>query len=304
MFKPFLSAFALFATVSSVHADKLQVVTDIAPVHSLVSMVTGELADITLLVTGAGSPHDFALKPSQARAMQSADAIVFIGTPLTPWMAKPLDTLAKNGLKVELLETAGTTELEMRDSEIFEDHEAEHHDHGHDHGEHDPHAWLSPANAMNWLGIMAKEFAKLDPDNAETFEQNAQDAIAKLQTLKTKLSNDLAPLNDRPFVLFHDATQYFENSFGLNALGAMTLADGDAPSAKSMSEIQSLFVKHNIVCVMSEPQTNPSLVNAIVPTNIKQTLIDPLGTQIEDGAEKYTKLLENLATAMHDCLAP
>jgi zinc transport system substrate-binding protein len=302
MLKPLLPVLFALATTSSANADKINIVTDIAPIHSLVSQVVGNANDITVLVTPNASPHDFALKPSQANALQSANFVFYIDESLTPWIETPLENLAAKARKIALLETKGTIELEMRESVDFDDHE-EHHDE-HDHGAHDPHAWLSPDNAVLWLDIIAEEISKYDIENASIYRENAKTAKAEILKLKSELQEILALVSERPFLLFHDAFQYFESEFGLNSKGAITLADDDAPSAASMKALQSLFKEQEIVCVLTEPQAKQSLIDAVVPKGTKQAVLDQLGSTLELGPELYKQLLKNIGSQIKKCLTP
>ncbi|MEL6575973.1 MAG: zinc ABC transporter substrate-binding protein, partial [Pseudomonadota bacterium] len=85
----------------------------------------------TLLLPPGASPHGYALRPSEARALSNADIVVWIGPALTPWLERSLDTLAEGATQVVLMEAPGIEHLPLREGPLFE------HDHGAHHGEHD-----------------------------------------------------------------------------------------------------------------------------------------------------------------------
>jgi zinc transport system substrate-binding protein len=115
-------------------AQTPNVVTDIAPVASLTAHVMGDLGTPRNLIKPGASPHDYALRPSDARALRDADVVFWIGGALTPWLEAPLETLSKNAEHVSLLNAEATKLIEPRD--LGHDH----HDHGADkHDEHDDH---------------------------------------------------------------------------------------------------------------------------------------------------------------------
>jgi zinc transport system substrate-binding protein len=297
MLKPLLFSAGIILSSLPAHAKQPNIVTDIAPVHSLVSMVTTPDIPVELLVSKNSSPHDFALKPSQAGALQNADLMFYVGAELTPWLKKPLSTLAENAKIIELLHTKGTTTLPFRESVDF----GHSHDHGHE-GTIDPHAWMAISNAVQWLDVISNTLAEFDPDNAQTYHQNAKAAQDKLTQKSQEIKALLTPYSDVPIVLFHDAFQYFEQQYGLNARGAFTLADGAKPSPKQVKTINELFEKNSIGCIFTEPQMNMGILNAANATNVKQATLDPLDSTIEYGADFYMQLMDKTAQVIHECL--
>ncbi|MDF1773681.1 MAG: zinc ABC transporter substrate-binding protein [Pseudophaeobacter sp. bin_em_oilr2.035] len=128
-------------------AEVPRVAVDIAPVHGLVARVMQGVGEPDLVVPPGASPHGYAMRPSEALALDRADAVFWIGEALTPWLEGPLETLAGRARVTELLEVDGTLELEFRSGTTFDhddhDHEAEHDHDGHageDHDGHEDHA--------------------------------------------------------------------------------------------------------------------------------------------------------------------
>ncbi|WP_417586687.1 zinc ABC transporter substrate-binding protein [Pararhodobacter oceanensis] len=121
-------------------AEVPRVATDIAPVHSLVAQVMDGVGTPGLIVQPGASPHEYALRPSEAAALQDADLVFWVSPELTPWLAGAIETLAGNATVTELLEADGTIKYDFREGALFEAHvhgEHENHDHdGHDHDEH------------------------------------------------------------------------------------------------------------------------------------------------------------------------
>ena len=134
------------------HAEVPRVAADIAPVHSLVARVMNGIGSPALIVQPGASPHEYALRPSEAAALQAADLVFWVGPDLTPWMTHAIETLADDATVTALLDAEGTQRLDFREGVGFEahehgadeheDHEAEHHEedhgdaHGHDHADH------------------------------------------------------------------------------------------------------------------------------------------------------------------------
>lgn len=136
---------------STARAEPPRVLTDIAPVHSLASIVMQGVGTPEVLLPPGASPHDFALKPSDARNVSRAGLIIWIGKDFTPWLERSIEAMAPDARSLELIGVAGTFTLPYRKGAVFG--HASHHDghddhdgHGHgapehddDHGEKEPH---------------------------------------------------------------------------------------------------------------------------------------------------------------------
>jgi zinc transport system substrate-binding protein len=114
-----LSAPLTFALAGAAAAEAPRVVTDIAPVHALVAQLMKGVGEPELLVPATVSEHGFALRPSQAAALQEAQLVVTVGAGLTPWLDEPLSTLASAAQPVVLTDVAGTVLLPARTVAIF-----------------------------------------------------------------------------------------------------------------------------------------------------------------------------------------
>ena len=319
------SALVLSAGLASAEVPKVS--ADIAPVHSLVSKVMNGLGKPYLIIPAEASPHEYQLKPSEAKSLQESKLVFWIGEDLTPWLEKGLSNLAKDATITTLLKAEGIELLDFREGALFEAHDhSDHDDHddhdhgkhkkkddhddhddhagheGHDHGEHDPHAWLSPGIAKDWLNLIAAKLSEVDPNNASTYFSNASSAIKDLDTLSDEINKILDPIRKEKFVVFHDAYQYFENYFNISASGAISLGDASDPSPARLKEIKERVEKEDIHCVLAEPQYNEGLVKAVIEgTHANNAIIDPLGVSLEIGPNLYDKLIRNLAINLSNC---
>ncbi|MDK3074394.1 zinc ABC transporter substrate-binding protein [Sedimentitalea sp. JM2-8] len=295
-------------------ADVPRVAVDIAPVHSLVASVMEGVGVPELVLDAQASPHSYALRPSQARALQLSDLVIWMGPELTPWLAKPLAALAEGTPTMRLLAVEGGTILATRNviGDIGDDHEHEHdhdhdhnHDHDHDHDNHghiDPHAWLDPVNAQVWIGVIADALAGMDSENAAIYRSNADKAQAALADLTGELSGTLAPVRDRPYVAFHDAYQYFENRFGLTFAGTVSLSDAADASPAQVARFRDVLVDRNVRCAFREPQFDDRLlVSAAEGAELQVAVLDPLGSTLDPGPELYARLLRDMAQSLASC---
>lgn len=170
-------------------------------------------------------------------------------------------------------------------------------------GATDPHAWLDPSNAVSWLGLIAEALAGIDPENAAEYQANAAAAQRELEALSAELAAAVAPLRGRPFVVFHDAYNYFENRFGIEAAGALSIADGSPPGPARVSEIRDLIASSGARCVFAEPQFPADLIDTVTEgTPARVAVLDPVGAALPPGPELYPELLRGLAASLESCL--
>ena len=171
-----LASTFLFTSTAAATAD-VKVVASIKPVHSLVASVMQGVSEPSLLVKGAGSPHTYSLKPSQAKELQAADIVFWMSHDLEAFLENSIESIAKNAKAVSLMDSHGLMKLNFREGGAFDDHghdkhddhgDDKHDDHGHD--EVDPHVWLDPQNAKSLVHEIEEHLAEIDPSNAAKYE--------------------------------------------------------------------------------------------------------------------------------------
>ena len=280
---------------------EIKVAATIKPIHSLVAAVMQGTGEPELLLDGPASPHLTSLRPSQARIVADSDVVFAVGEGLEGF----LHSLLENGEAqvVELVETPGIALLGYREAgDYAEDHDAGGDDH--EHGAIEPHIWLDPDNAKAMVAHIATVLGDADPANAQAYSDNAQAAVRDLDALKARLAATLAPVKDRPFIVFHDAYQYFEAAFGLNGLGAIVLNPETPPGARRLQDIRRRIEDAGVACVFSEPQFEIGYVTTVIEgTGARTASLDPNGVSVEPGPQAYGQILSDIAESLADCLA-
>lgn len=304
-----LAPIALLAALMTVPSQAApNVVASIKPLHALVASVMAGVGEPTLIVKGAASPHTYALKPSDADALQSADIVFWTGHGLELFLSDALATLAADAEVVELAEAPDIVLLPVREGGAFEPHADEEHaeedDHAeHAHGEGDMHFWLDPANARLMVTQIAETLAAVDPDNASAYAANAQSTNADLVALEAELAATLAPVKAKPFVVFHDAYQYFEQRFGLNLAGSITVTPDVMPGAARIDDLRAKVAELGATCVFAEPNFEPTIISAITEGSAaKAATLDPEGGALTEGSQLYGELLRAMAGSLVVCL--
>lgn len=289
------------------------VVVSVAPLHSLAASVTEGVSVPYLLVRGAASPHGYALTPSDSRALSEAGLIVWVGAGLEGFLKKPLATLGARAHTLELEELASIDRLPRRRGGAWDEghvsgpagRDAAHGKAGHDHGADDPHLWLSTRNAEAILGEIAAALSRLDPGNRRLYAGNAGRATARIAALRSEIDTMLRPVRARPFIVFHDAWQYFEKEFALSGAGAISVSPDRKPGARRLVEIRRRIEEARVRCVFAEPQFSPALVDTVIRgTAARSAVLDPLGAGLVPGPGLYEALMRNLAAGLVSCLRP
>ena len=303
----FVALIISMLVLSSQVFAKVNVVTTIKPIHSIVASVMEGVGEPSLIVDGNASPHTFQFKPSHAKMLQRADIIFWVDKDLESFLEKPLNSIAKKAKKISLMDLSTVKKLKFREKNIFVDSHKGHKDHddhkgheGHAHGEYDIHIWLDPENVKIMSLEIAKELSKIDPSNKSIYESNAKKFSLKINKMIEEIKKEIK--KDSAFVVFHDAYQYFEKRFEVNVVGALTVNPEVLPGAKQLAKIREEIEHEKVKCLFSEPQFNPNIAKAIAKdTGIKIAVIDPLGANLNPSKNLYINLIKSIASSFKNC---
>ncbi len=283
-----IAAAMLLVAPARAGGEPPSVVVSIPPLHALVAGVMEGVGQPYLLVPAGASPHAQGLRPADARRLELARVVFWLGEPLEAFLVRPLRTLPREAEIVALIEAEGLILLPPRDgigSGI------------------DPHVWLDPVNAIAMVRAMAQTLARVDPPHGRRYDANATRLIARIEGLDRDLATLLAPVRRLPYVVFHDAYGYFEDRYELASIGAVALDPGRTASARRVADIRQRLRDGGALCVFTEPQFEPRLIATLTEgTAARVGVLDPLGVGSRPGADAYFELMTRLATSLRDCL--
>jgi len=289
------------------------IVVTIKPIHSLAASVMAGVGSPRLLIDGAGSPHTYAMKPSDAKALNSARLVIRVAPSLETFLNNTLKSLPKSARVLTLEGVPGLVLHPVRTGGNFED---DGHGHGHGHGDGhgkkaakgakapvDGHLWLDPRNASRMATAIAEALAEIDSTRADRYRANAAALNASLTALDRELEAAAKPLAGRSFIVFHDAYQYAEARYGLAASGSITVSPEVQPSAKRLQALRRTIGRLGATCVFAEPQFPPKLLDTVVEgTKARRGTLDPLGAAIPAGPDHYPALMRALMRDLSACL--
>lgn len=329
MIRTFLGAVCLSTLLSSaVYAQEIKVVTSIKPLHGLVEMILGDTGMAIRMVPNGISPHDATLRPSDRRHMEQADLVVLIDRHFETNYARALREDEQDKV-LEISQIPGMMVLNRRvDTIAIDEHDDDHHDdehhddhrgHAHDdHGDHDDHddhhahddspydlhLWLSPDNGVTILDAVATRLTKLYPEHGGEFARNAMAAKEQIKAADADVRAKLEPFRGQPFIVYHDAYAYFEETYGLNMAASILGHHDAATQAKRVRALREKVSSGDVGCIFHEPQFSKRILKAIDPDgDANHVSLDPIGEHLQEGKTLYPSLLRSLADSITECLS-
>ncbi len=300
------------AGTAALAAEVPRVVVSVKPLHALVSGVMSGVGsgEPALLIAGARSPHSAALRPSELRLLARADLVFWVGKTLEPYLVKSLSSIAGRTSVIAAEAVDGVTLLPARRGGVWSEESAGASGSTSDNaanrgnaGAMDPHIWLDPDNARAIVHAAAVALGAADPARRAAYAANARRMSARIDTLDAALRTRLAPIRAVPYAVFHDAYQYFERRYGLNAVGALAVSPERRPGARRVLEMRTRMRDTGARCLFTEPQFTPALVATVIEgSDARAGVLDPLGIGLAPGADAYFGLMEELAASLGDCL--
>jgi zinc transport system substrate-binding protein len=280
-------------------AEPAVAVASIGPLHALLAQVMHGVSNPAVLLPPGVSPHHYALRPSDIAQLEQAAIVFWVGPALEQSLVKPIRALGEQTVSVALMESIAANLLNRREGGI----QGQPTNSEQTSADRDPHVWLDPRVASMVVGIMADAMAKVDPAHAAAYAENAITAQQALNELETEISAYLMPVTGRPYVVFHDAYQYFENRFNLRPMAIVSVDSDHPPGAKRIAAIRELLIDNTEVCIFVEPQITLRLVETLREgTSAKTSVLDPVGMGKELGLAGYLDMLWKLAGKMRLCL--
>ncbi|WP_368893840.1 zinc ABC transporter substrate-binding protein ZnuA [Kluyvera ascorbata] len=301
---------ALWGTTAQ-HADAA-VVASLKPLGFIASAIADGVTETQVLLPDGASEHDYSLRPSDAKRLQNADLVVWIGPEMEAFMDKSSQSIPDNK-KVTIAQLDGVKPLLMKGADD-DDHDAgdgDDHDHAHGekgdahhhHGDYNMHLWLSPEIARLSAVAIHDKLVELMPQSRARLDANLKDFEANLAATDKQVANELAPVKGKGYFVFHDAYGYYEKHYGLTPLGHFTVNPEIQPGAQRLHQIRTQLVEQKATCVFAEPQFRPAVVESVARgTSVRMGTLDPLGTNIKLSKESYPAFLTQLATQYASCL--
>lgn len=300
LFALFVAFTASLFVISSAQAE-VRVLTSIKPLQLIAAAVQDGIAVPEVLLPPGASPHNYALRPSDVRKVQSVELLYWIGPDMESFLPRVLKGRTLPSLAVQDL--PGLKLRHFAEDNHSHAEEADEHDHDHRPGSLDAHLWLSPVNARVIADRMAADLSAADPANAARYQSNAKAFDQRLDALDARLKARLAPIAGKPYFVFHEAFDYFEDAYGLKHAGVFSVAAEVQPGAQHVAAMRMRLQQVGKTCVFSEPPLRPRLAETLVAgLPVKLAELDALGGYTPATAQGYEQVLEKLGNDLAGCL--
>ncbi|RRW67796.1 zinc ABC transporter substrate-binding protein ZnuA [Pseudomonas fluorescens] len=300
LFSVFVAFVASFLLIGTAQAE-VKVLTSIKPLQLIAAAVQDGVAIPEVLLPPGASPHNYALRPSDVRKVQSVDLLYWIGPDMEGFLPRVLGGRSLPSVAVQDLPGLKLRHFGADNHSHAE--EADEHDHDHRPGSLDAHLWLSPANARVIADKMAADLSAADPANAQRYQSNAKAFDARLDALDQRLKKRLANVEGKPYFVFHEAFDYFEDAYGLKHAGVFAVAAEVQPGAQHVAAMRKRLQEVGKTCVFSEPPLRPRLAETLVAgLPVKLAELDALGGYTPATAQGYEQVLEKLGNDLAGCL--
>ncbi|WP_339100796.1 zinc ABC transporter substrate-binding protein [Pseudomonas atacamensis] len=300
LFSVFVAFVASFLLIGTAQAE-VKVLTSIKPLQLIAAAVQDGVAIPEVLLPPGASPHNYALRPSDVRKVQSVDLLYWIGPDMEGFLPRVLGGRSLPSVAVQDLPGLKLRHFGADNHSHAE--EADEHDHDHRPGSLDAHLWLSPFNARVIADKMAADLSAADPANAQRYQSNAKAFDERLDALDQRLKKRLANVEGKPYFVFHEAFDYFEDAYGLKHAGVFAVAAEVQPGAQHVAAMRKRLQEVGKTCVFSEPPLRPRLAETLVAgLPVKLAELDALGGYTPATAQGYEQVLEKLGNDLAGCL--
>ncbi|WP_290491812.1 MULTISPECIES: metal ABC transporter solute-binding protein, Zn/Mn family [unclassified Aerococcus] len=256
----FLAACGNEASTSSDN-NSLQIVTTFYPMQALTNAVVGDSAKVTVMMENADA-HEYEPSAQDIVTLNEADVFVYNSEDMETFVPTLLESIDNPDLviieaasEVELIdgdvETVGETTEEHVDEETDAETQEDHDHEGHSH-ETDPHTWLDPVNAVTEAQTIANALTEADPDNAETYQENAGQFASDMMAVHDEYASIFEAAETKTFLTQHAAFGYLANRYGLHQVAVTGVTESAEPSPKRIAEIVSYMEENNISVIYGQ----------------------------------------------------
>ncbi|MBN3050693.1 metal ABC transporter substrate-binding protein [Pectobacterium brasiliense] len=230
-------ALLLLASTSAPAAEKLKVITTFTVIQDIAQNIAGDAATVESIIKPGAEIHDYQPTPRDIVKTQSAQLVLWNGMNLERWFTRFFENV-KNVHAVVV--TEGITPLPIREGAY--------------HGNPNPHAWMSPSNALIYIENIRKGLVQADPVNAETYNRNAKAYAEKIKALDAPLRERLAriPEPQRWLVTSEGAFSYLAKDYQFNEVYLWPINADEQGSPQQVRRVIDTVREKAIPVVFSE----------------------------------------------------
>lgn len=264
-------------------SERISVVATIYPLAEFARQVGSELVDVQTLTPAGVEPHEFEPTPRAIAGVYEADVFLINGGGVDAWATTVASSAEQAGVQTIEMSTVVGEEAEI-----------------------DEHYWLSPARVHMEVEVIRDALMEIDPEHANTYNENAERFISELETLDTEYKIGLASCEIDAIVTSHAAFGYLSHDYGFEQIPITGISPEEEPSAGTLAEIAETAKRQGVTYIFFETLVSPELAETLAEEIGAQTLVlNPLEGLTEEemaAGKNYLSIMRenlvNLRTAM------
>lgn len=256
----FTLTFAGCTATENTDNGKINIVSTIFPQYDFAREITGDKANLKMLIQPGGESHSYEPTPQDIISIQEADVFLYIGGENDAWVEDILNSV--DTTNIEIVKLIDCVELACLDNEEEHNHSHEEEEHSH---EYDEHIWTSPVNAMKMVEVISEAICKADPENANYYNSNTTDYLAELTDLDADF-RDVVSNAERTELIFGDRFPliYFTNEYGLSYHSAFPGCSAETePSASTIAFLTDKVEEDKIPVILKIELSNSTVADTI-----------------------------------------
>ncbi|NOU99371.1 ABC transporter substrate-binding protein [Paenibacillus sp. LMG 31457] len=258
---------------------KVNVVTSFYPLYEFTQEIGGEYVNAINLVPAGVEPHDWSPKSRDIKNMTQAQVFVYQGAGFEGWVKDFLGSLSSDSTLKVVEASKGASLIKTSDNKE----------------EFDPHAWLSPLNAVKMANNIKTALISADPAHKDVFEQNYANYAAKLTDLDARYKKELGQTSKKEIAVSHQAFAYLCRDYGLTQLAIMGLSPDAEPTAQDLKKMNEYIKDHNLKYIFFEELVSDKLAKTLAKdAKVDTMVLNPL----EGLTEAQVKAGENYISIM------
>lgn len=264
--------------------DRPIVVTSFTVLQDFARMVAGDLLDVRTITPVGGEVHEWELIPSNFMDLEQASLMLYNGLDLEEWMGQVRATVQSGVRVVGVAERTGFPTIPIRIGELT--------------GNPDPHVWMNPMAAIEYIEVIREELSTLAPEHADTFASNAQAAQTRIRDTASELRArmDALPSDSRTLITSEAAFLYFADFFGLEHDAIWGSNDEEEGTPGQIARVVTLIRERGVGVAFHESTISDRHVRAVAEeTGVRVSgplFVDSTG-QAGSGAETYIGMLQS-----------
>jgi len=280
---------------ASTGTGKTKVVTTFLPMYIFTKAVTGDAADVEILVPPGTEVHEYQATPNDVKAIATANVLVKNGLGLEEF----LENTVKNAQNPKLAQIDASKNIKPLNEISPVEKTAKEEEH--EHAEGNPHVWLDPVLVKQQVTNIRDGLIAADPANKATYEANSANYIKQLETLNSEFEETLQKTPNCSFVTFHDAYPYLAQRYKLKQLAVVQIPEDQLTPADVQNAVNAVK-KYKVKALFSEPGVDNKLLTSL-STDLNLTLrpLDSLETGKTDPQYYFQAMKANLQTLETAC---